>query len=143
MIQIRPGAESDFESLLACDPFAVSSDSRRQFISAALAKSKVFVAETESDVAGFAVLEHSFFEMGFVSLVAVAPSARRIGIGLALLEAAEKACTTPKLFTSTNESNVVAKALFYRAGFAQTGVIENLDHGDPEVVFLKWVRGRA
>jgi hypothetical protein len=43
-------------------------------------------------------------------------------------------CVPPKLFTSTNES------LLREQGFEASGVIHNLDEGDPELVFFQQVR---
>lgn len=141
-MRVREGSVSDFEGLLACDPYSASFAGRHAVISAALVEGAVLVAEEVSGLVGFAVLDYRFFEMGFVPLVAVAPSARRRGVALALLAAAEAACTTQKLFTSTNESNTVAQALLRRAGFIPSGRVENLDPGDPELIFYKEVGSR-
>ncbi len=59
---------------------------------------------------------------------------------LRLLAAAEDACRTEKLFTSTNASNGAAQRLFASAGFVRSGQIEHLDEGDPELVYVKWCR---
>jgi ribosomal protein S18 acetylase RimI-like enzyme len=59
---------------------------------------------------------------------------------LRLLREVEARCASPKLSTSANASNAAAQALYGRAGFARSGVIENLDRGDPEIVFFKAVR---
>ena len=42
-----------------------------------------------------------------------------------------------KLFTSTNQSNAAMHAFCAAAGFVRSGVIENLDDGDPEIVYFK------
>jgi hypothetical protein len=41
------------------------------------------------------------------------------------------------LFSSANLSNVAAQRLFVRAGFIESGRVENLDPGDPEVIYFK------
>ena len=46
-------------------------------------------------------------------------------------------CQTPKLFSSTNQSNRPMQALFAKAGFEQSGMIHNLDPDDPEIVYYK------
>ena len=73
-------------------------------------------------------------------MIVVAAAARRRGVARRLLGAVEVRCDRPKLFTSTNASNGAAQALFERAGFVRSGVIENLDEGDPESVFFKALR---
>jgi len=57
-----------------------------------------------------------------------------------LVRHVEQECRTPKLFTSTNESNAPMRALLAKLGFSPSGVIENLDEGDPELVFFKRLR---
>ncbi len=69
--------------------------------------------------------------------IVVASPHRRRGVGLRLLREAEAQCTSRKLFTSANASNEGAQALFRRAGFVRSGIIENLDPGDPEVIYFR------
>ncbi len=42
-----------------------------------------------------------------------------------------------KLFTSTNLSNLPMQALLAKLGYTLSGVIHNLDEGDPELVYFK------
>ena len=49
----------------------------------------------------------------------------------------EQTCTTAKLFTSTNQSNAPMQALLNKLGYRQSGFIENLDEGDPELIYFK------
>ena len=65
---------------------------------------------------------------------------RRQGIGLALVQWLESICKTNKLFTSTNESNHPMHSLLARLRFVPSGIINNLDEGDPEIVYVKWIR---
>ena len=137
---IRDATPADLDALLACDPLAMQ---RLQWLHHALDSGSVFLAQVVSQVVGFAVLEHTFFGHGFVSLVAVAPDQRRRGGATSLLRAARTRCRTHKLFTSTNQSNLAAQALFDRVGFAPSGSIFNLDPGDPEVVYFMDVAAAA
>ncbi|MDT0267658.1 GNAT family N-acetyltransferase [Streptomyces sp. DSM 44915] len=68
------------------------------------------------------MLEYTFFEQGFVTVLMVAPNARRRGVGAHLLRAVEEACTTPKLFTSTNVSNHLMQHLLQNAGWHAVGL---------------------
>lgn len=45
-----------------------------------------------------------------------------------------------KLFTSTNLSNLPMQSLLSKSGYELSGVIHNLDVGDPEIVYYKRVR---
>ena len=69
-------------------------------------------------------------------MVYVAKSERRRGVGRSLMRALANQCKTSKLFTSTNESNSAMRALLATLGYVPSGVIENLDPGDPELVFF-------
>lgn len=85
---------------------------------------------------GYSVLEYTFFEQGFLTLLMIAPGARRRGVGAQLLTAVEAPCTTPRLFTSTNVSNHPMRRLLSRAGWQPAGILHGLDEGDPELFFL-------
>jgi ribosomal protein S18 acetylase RimI-like enzyme len=130
----RPG---DVEAMLACDAYAQAHASRGDAVRAAVGKGLCQVATRAGQVAGYALLHDDFFGYDFVSLVVVAPGQQRRGVGLRLLAAAEDACTTAKLFTSTNQSNGAAQRLFASAGFVRSGQIDHLDEGDPELVYVK------
>jgi ribosomal protein S18 acetylase RimI-like enzyme len=136
-ITFRKGLPSDLPALVGLDDYAHSHPKRAAFISASVADGECLVAEAEARVLGFVVLNYRFFSFGFIPLIAVAASHRRRGLGLRLLSEAELRCTSHKLFTSTNLSNSAAQALFTRAGFIRSGVVENLDQVDPELIFFK------
>ena len=132
----RPG---DVEAMLACDAYAPAHPERGNAVRTAVDRDLCMVAIRAGRVAGYALLHEDFFGYGFVSLVAVAPGQQRRGVGLRLLAAAEDACATAKLFTSTNASNLVAQQLFARAGFVRSGRIDHLDEGDAELVYVKFL----
>lgn len=130
----RPG---DVDAMLACDAYAQAHASRGEAVRAAVDRDLCMVAIRNGQVAGYVLTHDDFFGYGFVSLVVVAPGQQRRGVGLRLLAAAEYACQTEKLFTSTNVSNLVAQRLFASAGFVRSGRIDHLDEGDPELVYVK------
>ncbi len=49
----------------------------------------------------------------------------------------EQHCTTAKLFTSTNLSNLPMQSLLIQRGYRLAGIIHDLDEGDPELVYVK------
>jgi len=135
-IAVRKGDPSDLPDLVRIDEFAHSHPERTAVLRGALAAGECFLATVDRDVAGYVVLNYNFFGFGFIPLVVVASSQRRRGIGLQLVRHAQLHCRSRKLFTSANASNEAAHALFVRAGFVRSGVIDNLDEHDPEVVFF-------
>ena len=135
----RLAVNNDYERLLKCDPFAQITPVRRMALKVALKTQQIHVVECVEATKGFVVIEHSFFGHAFVSLIAVAPHSRQQGYALALLAKSEQVCSSGKLFTSTNASNIAAQKLFLRAGFVASGHIDNLDVDDTELVYFKSV----
>ena len=131
---------SDAPEIARFDHVALATPSRREFIRLSVASGRCFVAIDDGHVVGYAVLEYSFYENGFVSMLYVAEPFRLRGFGKALMRHVESQCRTPKLFTSTNESNHRMRSLLTKLGFEPSGIIENLDDGDPELVFFKRLR---
>ena len=78
------------------------------------------------------------FDNSFISLVIIKPTERRKGIATTLLNFYVERATTPKIFSSTNQSNTSMHKVFEMAGFIKSGYIENLDDGDPEIIFVKF-----
>ncbi|MBI5295333.1 MAG: GNAT family N-acetyltransferase [Chloroflexi bacterium] len=138
-ISIRLAAENDLEALCAFDQIARQSGERRDFLRRALSGASCHVA-VDPRVLGYAILEYSFFEQGFVSLLYVNPEQRRSGLGSALMRHLETQCRTDKLFTSTNLSNLPMQSLLARLGYRLSGVLHDLDEGDPELVYVKYLR---
>lgn len=139
MPEFRVATDADIESLFQCDVYSQSHPSRRLELLQWVKAGACSIAQVRGKVVGFMVLECHFFGSGFLSLVCVAAAHRGAGYGYQLLRYAEHRCLTEKLFTSTNESNVVARRLFERAGFVLSGSIKHLDEDDPELVYFKRV----
>ena len=137
MISIRPAAESDVEALCALDPIARREEERREFIRREVASGACHVAVAGGEVVGYVVLNYTFYQQGFVDMLHVRDDRRRRGAGAALMRHVESLCRTPKLFTSTNLSNLPMQSLLASLGYELSGVIHNLDEGDPELVYFK------
>ncbi|WP_331772023.1 GNAT family N-acetyltransferase (plasmid) [Embleya sp. NBC_00888] len=134
---VRRARESDSDALVGIDAVALEGDvARRASIRRWCRQGLAVVAEDGSGVLGYCVVEYTFFEQGFVTMLMVAPSARERGVGHRLLDAVAASCTTPKLFTSTNVSNQPMQRLLQRAGWGPVGLVHGLDEGDPELFYL-------
>ncbi|MFI7277731.1 GNAT family N-acetyltransferase [Streptomyces sp. NPDC049879] len=136
---VRRAGVADAAALVAVDALAAAGDEGRR---ASIARwcggnAVVLLAEDPTGPLGYAVLEYTFFEQGFLTLLTVAPTARRRGIGRRLLAAVEAECATPKLFTSTNVSHHPMQRLLQGAGWEPAGLLHGLDEGDPELFFRR------
>lgn len=140
MILIRPANESDVEALCSLDLIAGCENDRREFIRQAIVSSTCFVAVAEEEIIGYGVLNYTFYCNGQIDMLYVHSDHRRCGAGEALVQHMESLCRTPKLFTSTNLSNLPMQALLVKLGYVLSGVIQNLDEGDPEIVYFKRLR---
>ncbi len=136
MVIIDRALSGDFEHICELDEMVRSEPSRRGFIGRALAERRCAVARVDGAIRGY-VIVGEFFSHAFIELLLVHPDFRRRGIGASLIRSAEIDAPTGKLFTSTNESNLPMQRLCERAGFVRSGMVENLDEGDPEIFYFK------
>jgi len=135
---IRAATVADVESICLFDQIAQTDDgTRRRLIAQSVAAGNCFVLTAGGAVVAYGVLEYSFYGCGFISVLYVAAEHRRNGFGTMLIEHMEARCRTPKLFTSTNLSNLRMQTLLTRLGYQLSGVIHNLDEGDPELVYYR------
>lgn len=138
-LSFRQAVETDLPHLYQCDPYSKVHESRRLELGQMVEQKSCRVALDGGQLLGFAVLQYSFFGNGFIPLICVATEHQGNGVGLGLLVELESQCLAPKLFTSTNTSNGPAQRFFSRAGFTRSGIVENLDEGDPELIYFKVV----
>ncbi len=136
-LQIRQAQLIDLASIYAVDPVAAKSDKRERFLAKSIESKSCAIALMKGPPCGYIVFDQSFFGYGFIHLVVVAANHRRSGIASRLIEFIEQICPTEKLFTSTNQSNVIMQNLLEKLGYSRSGLIENVDEGDPELVYFK------
>jgi GNAT superfamily N-acetyltransferase len=137
MLEIRDARLGEIVFLRSLDPMAVVGSERHGQIGAWVNAGACRVAVLDGDIAGYLVSDYSFFHQRFIELVLVAKVYRRQGIGQALVQNALERVATEKVWTSTNESNAPMRALLAKAGFIPSGRIDNLDAGDPELIFVR------
>ncbi|MDR0896779.1 MAG: GNAT family N-acetyltransferase [Oscillospiraceae bacterium] len=131
----RQAALDDLPALLRIDALG-----REAMLRDAIANKACLLALSDGQPAAFAIQKSDFFGYPFVELLVVDAALRRRGIGLKMLSHLAEACAADRLFTSTNASNEPMQSLLARAGFARCGQIDALDAGDPELVYVKWLK---
>ena len=136
-MKIRDATESDVTAMYGVDHMAAQEGSRRQHIREWVDAGRAIVALIDNALVGYAALEYTFFSNGFIAMLMVDKASRRQGVAKALITRLEEICKTDKLFTSTNESNIPMQALMQCMSYEPSGIVYNLDEGDPELFYVK------
>lgn len=137
MTIIHTATDNELEVIQSLDRLALGSDSRKSFLAKSVSAGRCLIATVNDKVVGFGILEQTFYSQGFIGLLIVHPDYRRRSIATSLIHRMESICPTVKLFTSTNKSNIPAQKTYEANGFVKSGYIENLDDGDPEIIYFK------
>jgi ribosomal protein S18 acetylase RimI-like enzyme len=135
--EVRIAEKSDLAALYALDHVARRSVDRQNAIAQAVSEGRTWVATCNGTVAGYGIMVHHFFGHSFVELLYVDAVYRHQGVGSTLLSWMEEQSQTPLLFTSTNLSNHPMQRLLEKHGYISSGIIYNLDPGDPELIYCK------
>jgi ribosomal protein S18 acetylase RimI-like enzyme len=137
-LNIKKATHKELASILEINATLIDSTvDHTDFITHAVKAGQCLVALIPNKVVGFGILGNTFYRQGFIGLLVVHPEYRRRGVARALIHHMESICPTKKLFTSTNESNIPAQKTYESLGFVRSGYIENLDEGDPEIIYFK------
>ena len=130
-LRIRPYNPADFETLYTLDAqcyapeVAYSKRTLRAFLR--LPGAECLVAEQERVIAGF-ILSDRYKAAGHIITLDVAPDARRIGVGTALLEAAHASLATQgvrEVDLETSTLNPAAIAFWQHHGYKIAGTLAN------------------
>lgn len=137
-VEIRPASNGDVAAIVAIDPAMAIAERRHDYVTKAIgghggAFAKVLVLD--GAVAGFAIMGE-FFGHPFLERIATAENRRRAGVASALMANIEMGIEDDRMFVSTNESNDVMRTLLVSRGYKVSGMVENLDPGDPELFFV-------
>ncbi len=121
----------DIARAVAMDAALVGSRARADYIASVADTGGLSLAMLHGRTVAFSCLDQGyFFGKPFISLLVVAPEARRQGVGMALLS--HHAATFDEAWTSTNRSNSAMRELLGKAGWTYCGELIGLDEGDPE-----------
>ncbi len=134
---IRIATRDDTETILVFDLIAQGEPQRQTFIRRAVEQGYCTVVEVEGQAVAYLIMERNFFGWPFIELVYVRTDYRQYGYATALMRYIEDTSDSQKLFTSTNLSNLPMQRLLEKLGYSISGVVHNLDEGDPEVFYFK------
>lgn len=137
-VDVRSASAGEVASVAALGRSAANGRDRLAGLTGAQVEGRLIVAVRDGEIVGYAT-HGAFFEYDFIEMLIVRPGDRRSGVATALVAAIESRSRSGKLFTSTNRSNTAMQDLCAHLGFEPSGIVENLDDGDPEMFFVKRV----
>ena len=136
-MEIRSGEPRDVEAMAALAADVVGAGRAEALLRSYLDRHHVLVAEADGRVVGVIAFRDDWFQCTFVSLVSVHKDHRRRGVARALYDRVGSMMTTPRLFSSTEETNGVSIRMHAALGFVPSGHIDNLPQGYRELLFYK------
>ncbi len=138
-MEIRPATLLDLENIMFIEEEVIKSKCREVEIRKSIIQNRCIVGCIDKSICGYLVYHHHFFGQFFVELVIVRPRKRRRGVAKSLLRYIEENCQTNKIFSSTNQSNQPMHEVFKTLGYVESGMINNLDEADPEIIYVRFL----
>jgi GNAT superfamily N-acetyltransferase len=136
-MEIRQATAADLPALMALAADVIGPERAGPFIRSHVERHHLLVAEEDDAVAGVLAYRTDWFQCTYVSLVSVREQSRRRGVARQLFKAVEQMSPSPRLFSSTVETNGAAIQMHTALGFAPSGHIDNLPQGYRELLFYK------
>lgn len=136
-MEIRSAESADVEAMLGLTAEVVGPVRAEPVLRSYLERHHVLVAVDDDRVVGVLGFRTDWFGCTFVSLVSVHKDVRRRGIARALYRRVEAMTPSPRLFSSTEETNGVSIQMHTGLGFVPSGHIDNLPQGYRELLFFK------
>ena len=137
-MEIRPAQGFDVEAVMALT--AGFGPTAGPVVRSHLDRHHLLVADLDGQVVGMLAYRTDWFQCTFVTMVSVREDHRKRGVARALYCAVEDVSPSPRLFSSTEETNAVSIQMHTALGFHSSGHIDNLPQGHRELLFFKRLR---
>jgi GNAT superfamily N-acetyltransferase len=136
-MDIRIPDGHDFDALAPLAAAVIGPERAGPFLRSHIERHHLLVADEAGVPIGFIAFRTDWFQCTFVSLISVREDYRRKGVARQLFRAVESMSPSPRLFSSTEETNAAAIQLHTALGFVPSGHIDNLPQGYRELLFYK------
>jgi len=136
-MEIRHPQPSDLGAVMELATEVLGPERAGPFIRSHTERHHLLIAESEDEVVGVLAYRTDWFQCTLVSLVCVQKDFRRRGIARSLFAKVEEMSPSPRLFSSTEETNGVSIQMHTALGFVPSGHIDNLPQGYRELLFYK------
>ena len=140
MADIRTARPEDVPACVDLAEALIGTRRNGPFVEAALDRRQLLVARADEQVVGALAYRTDWFACTFVTLVSIRSDWRRRGVARALYCTLEEESPGPRLFSSTEETNVAAVQMHRALGFTPSGYVDNLPQGYRELLFYKRLR---
>ena len=137
MIEIRLPRLADAVPCAELAALAIGEERAGAFIKSHMERHHLIVAEAADEIVGFLAYRTDWFQCTFVSLVVVREDFRRKGIAREFYRTVETVSLSPRVFSSTEETNAASIQMHSALGFSPSGYIDNLPQGVRELLFYK------
>ena len=139
-VDIHALQKEDLDAVMELAGHVLGAERAGPFVRSHLERHHLLVAHDRGEVVGVLGYRTDWFQCTFVSLVSVRPDHRKRGIARALYQAVEGMSPSPRLYSSTEETNSAAIQMHTALGFQASGYIDNLPQGYRELLFYKRLR---
>ena len=136
----RHADDADLQAVMALAAEVLGPERAGPFVRSHAERHHLLVAEEAGEVVGVLAYRMDWFQCTFVGLVCVRRDFRRRGVARALYKMVEGVSPSPRLYSSTEETNAVAIQMHTALGFVPSGHIDNLPQGYRELLFYKRLR---
>lgn len=136
-MEIRLPRAGDLGAMMALATDVIGPERAGPFVRSHVERHHLLVAEQGDAVVGVIAYRTDWFQCTLVSLVSVSREHRKRGIARALFRAVEEMSPSPRVFSSTEETNSAAIQMHTALGFTASGHIDNLPQGYRELLFYK------
>jgi len=137
-MEIRAAQSSDGEAVMKLT--AGFGPGAGPLVRSHLERHHLLVAEVRGEIVGVLAYRTDWFQCTIVTMVSVREDHRKRGVARALYRAVEGMSPSPRLFSSTDETNAVSIQMHTALGFHASGHIDNLPQGYRELLFYKRLR---
>lgn len=133
----RHADQADLAAVMALAAEVLGPERAGPFVRSHAEHHHLLVAEEAGEIVGALAYRSDWFQCTFVGLVSVRPDLRRRGVARALYKMVEAVSPSPRLYSSTEETNSVAIQMHTALGFTPSGHIDNLPQGYRELLFYR------
>lgn len=133
----RHADAADLQAVMALAAEVLGPERAGPFVRSHAERHHLLVAEDAGEVAGVLAYRTDWFQCTFVGLVCVRRDFRRRGVARALYKMVEGVSPSPRLYSSTEETNSVAIQMHTALGFVPAGHIDHLPQGYRELLFYR------